>query len=144
MSLRDQLQAVYDERGKLTPQIVLDVARDPGHPLHGRFEWRDDVAAERYRVEQARQLIRSVRVVYKPADEKNAQVLGRAFHAVRDSEEEYVYEPAEKVAADPVLSKLVLADMEREWRTLRRRYQHFAEFRDLVRADLSEMESDAA
>lgn len=143
MSLRDQLQSIYDERGKLTPQIVLDVARDPAHPLHNRFEWRDDVAAEKYRRQQAHELIRSVRVVYKPADEKNAAVLGRAYHAVRD-EEEYAYEPAEKVAADPFLSKLVMADMEREWRALRRRYQHFAEFHTLIRADLAEMESDAA
>lgn len=136
MSLRDQLQEVYDKRGKLTPKLVLDTARDPEHPLHSHFEWRDDVAAEKYRLDQARELIRSVRVVYKAAGETEAQTLGRAFHAVRDDDAEYRYEPAEVVAGDPLLSKLVMADMEREWRTLRRRYQQFAEFRDMVLADL--------
>jgi hypothetical protein len=33
MSLRDQLQAIYNERGKLTPTIVVDEARDESHPL---------------------------------------------------------------------------------------------------------------
>lgn len=137
MNLRDQLQEVYNQRGKLTPKLVLDTARDPEHPLHSHFEWRDDVAAEKFRLDQARALIRSVRVVYKAAGETEEQTLGRAFHAVRDEESEYRYEPAEVVAGDPMLSRLVMADMEREWRALRRRYQQFAEFRDMVLRDLA-------
>lgn len=145
MSLRDQLQAIYDEQGKLTPKLVLDTARDPEHPLHSHFEWRDDIAAERYRLDQARTLIRSVRVVYKPAEtEEQAPIAGRAYHAVRDVEDEYRYEPAEKVAADPLLTKLVLADMEREWRGLKRRYEQFAEFHEMVRRDLEAMPADEA
>lgn len=48
--------------GTLTPTAVLDDARSPNSPLHDYFEWNDDVAAEKYRLDQARRLIRSVRV----------------------------------------------------------------------------------
>lgn len=136
MNLRDQLQAIYDNRGQLTPALVVDEARAEGHPLHSRFEWDDAVAGEAYRRQQAHELIRSVKIVYTH-DEKGDRTV-RAFHAVR-TEEGHVYEPAEKVAADPFLSRLLMADMEREWKQLRRRYEEFEEFWHMVRADQPEM-----
>ncbi|MFO0271514.1 MAG: hypothetical protein ACK53W_13385 [Gemmatimonadota bacterium] len=44
--------------GRIVPAEVVDAARDPTSPLHGHFEWDDTVAAERHRLDQARQLIR--------------------------------------------------------------------------------------
>lgn len=136
-SLRNQLQGIYDRRGELTPRVVVEEARPEAHPLHGRFEWDDSVAAERWREGQAHELIRSVRVVYREADETGPEKTVRAFHAVR-TDKGYRYQPAEKVADDPFLRRLVLADMEREWKALRRRYEQFAEFAEMVRRDLSE------
>lgn len=135
MNLRDLLQAIYDEHGKLTPAIVVDVARAEDHPLHSRFEWDDAVAGEAWRRHQAHELIRSVRVVYKNADEKNPEKSVRAFHAIRN-ETGHVYEPLDRVVNDEFSRQLVLRDMEREWLALRRRYEQFAEFVEMVRRDL--------
>lgn len=135
MSLRDQLQAIYDQRGKLTPAIVVDEARAENHPLHSRFEWDDKVAGEAWRRQQAHELIRSVRVVYKQADETSPEKSVRAYHAVR-TEDGHVYEPAEKVAQDEFARQLVLGDMRREWEALKRRYESFQEFLDMIRRDL--------
>lgn len=135
MSLRDHLQSIYNEHGRLTPSLVVDEARNEKHPLHNRFEWDDAVAGEAWRRSQAHELIRSVRVVYKEADEKNPEKSVRAFHAVR-SEKEHVYEPVEKVAGDDFTRQLVLKDMEREWQALRRRYEQFEEFLTMVRRDM--------
>ena len=137
MSLRDQLQAVYDEHGRLTPANVVDTARPAEHPLHDRFEWDNEVAGEAYRLEQARRLIRSVRVVYREADEKESARTVRAFHAIRD-EEGTAYRPVEEVQESPLLTKLLLQDMEREWKQLMRRYGQFEEFLKLVRDDLEQ------
>jgi hypothetical protein len=52
-----------DSGGAVNPAAVVDAARDEGHPLHAAFVWDDTVAAERYRLAQARELIHSVRVV---------------------------------------------------------------------------------
>lgn len=49
-------------QGRLTPDVVVDDARDPTSPLHDQFEWKDDEAARLYRIDQARQLIRSVKI----------------------------------------------------------------------------------
>lgn len=141
-ALRDQLQTIYDQLGELTPKIVVDEARPADHPLHGRFEWADDVAAERWRQQQAHELIRSVRIVYREPEAGQPERTVRAFHAVR-SERGFTYEPAQKVADDPFKRRLVLADMEREWRALYRRYREFAEFTDMVRADLDGLDQAA-
>lgn len=135
MSLRDQLQAIYDGHGKLTPAIVVDEARDESHPLHTRFEWDDAAAGESWRRQQAHELIRSVRVVYREADEKNPERSVRAYHAVR-TDDGHSYEPVEKVTEDDFTRRLVLADMEREWKALHRRYQQFGEFLKMVRRDV--------
>ena len=50
------------QRGKLNPHDVIAEAQDPGHPLHGQFEWADSIAAAKYRLLQAEALIRRVRV----------------------------------------------------------------------------------
>jgi hypothetical protein len=47
---------------KLTPDAVLDAARDPNSTLHSRFNWDDQEAAESYRRGQARDLIQSFTV----------------------------------------------------------------------------------
>lgn len=137
MSLRDELQRIYDQHERLTPALVVDVARAKTHPLHGRFEWDNRIAGEAWRRTQAQELIRSCRIVYRePTETEDARSV-RAFHAVR-RENGHVYEPAGTVAEDPFMKRLVLADMEREWKALRRRYEQFAEFLELVRADLDQ------
>lgn len=59
--------------GQLKPADVVDAARSKDSVLHSKFEWNDGLAAERYRLWQARQLI-SVTVEYIPATESTTRV----------------------------------------------------------------------
>jgi hypothetical protein len=135
MSLRDQLQTIYDNHRTLTPGIVVDEARDPEHPLHARFEWDDSVAGEKWRHHQAHELITSVKITYKTPSGTAREI--RQFHAIR-KETGHVYEPTEEVLRDEVMTKILLADMEREWRTLKKRYDQFTEFRNMIHRDLGD------
>lgn len=58
------LNGIADEAGRLTPDDVVEAARAPDHPLHGRFIWDDAAAARAQRIATARRLIAyaSVRV----------------------------------------------------------------------------------
>lgn len=137
MSLRDHLQAIYDEHGELTAELVVEEAKAKTHPLHDRFEWNNSAAGAQWRQHQAAELIRSVKVVYREATEKEQAKSVRAFHAVRGPKG-HAYQPAEKVAEDPFARQLVLNDMKRDWEALKRRYADFAEFVDMIRTDLEE------
>lgn len=139
-TLRDELQHIYEEHGQLTPALVLDTARNPDHPLHPRFTWDDEAAAEAHRIDQARNLIRSVRVVYREADDKEGARSVRAYHSVR-TEEGCVYRSTDEVVASPFLTELLMRDMTREWQQLKRRWARFSEFTEMVRSDLKDGEA---
>jgi hypothetical protein len=119
----------------LTAALVVDVARNSKHPLHSHFEWNDEVAGEAYRVDQARALIRTVRVRYVSKSSPEASDTVRAFTSVRTSTG-HGYEPTLDVIADPVKRRIMFADMRREWVAYRRRYQGMEGFWDLIRKDL--------
>lgn len=139
-ALVEDIRAVYDEHGRLTGQLVVDAWRDPSHPAHDRLEWDDAVAGEAHRVQQAKDLIRICRVVYREAKGRYAERSVRQYHSVPtpSGPEARSYEPADKVAEDPLLRQLVLRDMERDWRQLKDRYSRFDEFVEMVRRDLDE------
>jgi len=60
----DALRDVAEKNGgELRPGDVVEAARDEKSPIHPWFEWDDGIAAEAYRVDQARDLIKSVRVI---------------------------------------------------------------------------------
>lgn len=136
-SLRDQLQAIRDERGSLTPALVVEVAADPNHPLHNRFEWDDSRAAHQWRLEQAGQLLR---VTFRPDLSKPTDL--RAFVAVKGEDSPTSdYVPVGEAMTDPFTQKLVLAQFKREWKAFQRRYEHLAEFATTILRDVHERAS---
>lgn len=59
MTYREALEEIAKRHnGILRPVDVVNEARSEKHPLHNAFEWDDTVAAEAYRIEQAKELIR--------------------------------------------------------------------------------------
>lgn len=131
-SLRDCLLDIYDRHQELTPDLVVDEARDPDHPLHHRFEWDDAVAAEGFRREQARSLIQSVKVSFVPPSGEPSEI--RTFHAVRKNEGR-VYRPIDEIVQDPIATRVLLQEMERDWKRLKARYGHLVEFQKMVAAE---------
>lgn len=51
-------------KDSITAKELLDASRDEAAPLHSCFEWEDTVAAEQYRIYQARHLIGSIEIEY--------------------------------------------------------------------------------
>jgi len=61
--------------GFLTPEAVVSVAKDEDNPLHPYFTWDDTEAAHKWRLEQARKLIRlSVTIVKQDTQPVRAYV----------------------------------------------------------------------
>lgn len=51
------------------PEQIVEKARDEQTELHGCFEWDDSIAAERYRVEQAKDVVRHIYLVRKEPEQ---------------------------------------------------------------------------
>lgn len=79
--------AVCEELEKnenLNAKALVDVSRPEDAPLHSEFEWNDTEAAERWREQQARNIINSLTIV---VDENKAPV--RKFFNVVTTEANY-------------------------------------------------------
>ena len=57
-----ELKAIESRAGKLTPEQVVNAAADEASALHSCFTWDDSEAAAKWRLDEAREIIRSVRI----------------------------------------------------------------------------------
>src|SRR3990167_8520546 len=72
----NELRKLMDAHGgSVTPTDIVAAARKKGSPLHEFFEWDDTVAAEQYRLVQARFLLR---IIVNIDDSENRPMV-RAF-----------------------------------------------------------------
>lgn len=74
-AIRAELDRIKTSNGEglLKADDVVENAADKNCPLHGYFEWDDSVAGHKYRLSQARALIRQIEVVM-PDDESETFV----------------------------------------------------------------------
>ena len=98
-----KLAEIGEKYGRLTPDLVLQEAKDPESILHGLFEWDDGVAGHQHRLFQARQIITSVRVVITTENKKISTV-----YYVRDPDAEPMqqgYVSIDKLRSDKDLAR---------------------------------------
>lgn len=82
----EELQSISAQHGQVTPEIVVEQARDEDSALHRCFQWDDSIAANEYRKGQARQVIRSIRVINESTGEQSPAFV----HVTYDDEKRYV------------------------------------------------------
>lgn len=63
--IKNALRAIEDAKGRLTPSLVVASATPEDSPLHDQFEWNDSIAGHKWRLDQARELIKSVSVLFR-------------------------------------------------------------------------------
>lgn len=134
-ALKEVLHQIYEEHGALTPALIVDLARDPNHPLHEQFQWDDTLAGEAFRRGQARSLISRVRVRYvDPANEVHT-IRARAYHSV-PTPNGPVYRSTDDVVTDPFVRRMLIQRMHRDWEAMLARYQAFEELWLMVKQSI--------
>lgn len=59
----ERIRSLEDQNGRITPEQVVDDAKDKRSPLHALFTWDKNKAAAAYWLEEARQILGAVRVL---------------------------------------------------------------------------------
>jgi len=103
--------------GTLTPASVVDAARSEESPLHQYFEWDDSIAAEAYRQDQARELIRRIRV--RVSIQMTTLVVPRYVHDASDGGSAG-YRPLFSIDTDEQKQKIIEGEMRTAMAHLRR------------------------
>lgn len=124
--------------GTLTPEQVLAAAKPKSSPLHQHFQWDDTEAAKQYRLIQAGQLIRRVRITYAPTENKEFRV--RAFVNVtpetttEDENPRGHYVPFHTAIAVPSYREQLLANARRDAETFKAKYSTLEEVLPIIQA----------
>jgi hypothetical protein len=113
--------------GELTPKAVVESAREEDSPLHGHFDWDDATAAEKWRIEQARDIIRCIRV----EDETSDGDPPRAFLSIRD-DGGTSYRSVDEIRSSSDLQEKLLAAAERDLEAFTVRYRSLKEICAIV------------
>jgi hypothetical protein len=124
-------QKVADEISEIgdsaTPKEILDKARDSNTELHKCFTWDNDVAAERWRLQQARQIVCCLVVKETEDEEAEGKPAIRMFYKTEHSEG---YKP----------TAFILRDQDEYQKLLKRAYAEMKAFSEKYRT-LSELET---
>lgn len=104
-----ELARIHQENDDtLTAPAVVSAAKPATAPLHPAFEWRNSVAADEYRLIQARQLIRAVIVIPEKVEgEQGAPASPAWVHVEKDN-----YQPIEVVVQRPDLFEMALKEAQ--------------------------------
>lgn len=115
--------------GRLTPRQVVDESAPKSALLHPLFEWDNKKAADEYRLDQARHVIRSVTVKYREHDEGGPKTI-RAFVNVKDDDDQHYTSTLHAMSDDELRAKVI----RKAWNDLtawRARYEELSEFATL-------------
>lgn len=123
--------------GKCSASDLLDASRDEKAPLHPLFEWDDSVAAEQYRLEQARLIIRSVYVI---DDDKEEQKPIRAHFHIDNNTNDYI--PTVVIMQDKDMKEALFRTALSELRRFAEKYRTLKEFSGVF-SELEKLEAQS-
>lgn len=130
------LWELKDENEFLTPALVVKKAKAKDSPIHDYFEWNDNDAGEKYRLWQARQLMRSIEVFISKDDEETIE----AFHNITvkevDSEDDDKrrYVSVDDIQKNPEYLEMIVENAQNEakgWYTKYNRYKKLRAFKPM-------------
>jgi hypothetical protein len=135
ISVKDCLEQICEKHnGVITVDLVVKEARKKTSPLHTYFVWDDSEAARQYRLIQAGELIRRVKVTYSPREDVSYKV--RAFFNVVSTEEneegKKIYVPIKEALNTPSYREQLLAEAKRDADTFVKKYKVLNEVKDIV------------
>lgn len=128
-----ELSRIERSHGCVKPSTVVNESRPKSAPLHPHFTWDDAVAAERWREDEARSIIRSVRVITEPDLPHAEQPVVRCFVNVTASEQESDFDGQGYIASTRAIKvdayrEQMLAQAKAEILNWQRRYNDLLTF----------------
>lgn len=126
-----ELMRIREESGELTPEAVVEASKDKDSVLHNIFEWDDEKAAIKWRIEQARILIKNI-VVCVESKESTKQY--RAIVSIVPfGGGERTYAPLPEVLKDDESYKNLLEQAKEDAQAYVEKYQQLTEINAIKR-----------
>lgn len=128
-----ELERIRKE-GEVTASTVVASAKPKSSPIHDVFTWNNGIAANEYRLEQARLMLRSVEVVHVEAPARPMRAYETKIVPSEDRQVKRVYTTVQEVLEDPVARDDLLMSAVRDAISYRKRYAMLSELATVFHA----------
>lgn len=112
---------------EITPQNVVNLARNENSVIHDDFEWNDEIAGEKYRNIQARQMIQNFVIETKKEEKAPVRVL-------QVTTTKNVYKPMDFFVKNVDEYAELLNRAKIELQGIKKRYSNLTELEDVFNA----------
>ena len=113
----EEIERIYNRDGFVDPAVLVMESKEESAPLHKCFEWNDTEAAKKYRITQAKEIVRSIVTVHETTNTE-----ARAFVSVKQE-----YLPISVVIKQPDTREILLNQALNELRWFERKYSQLSE-----------------
>jgi len=120
-------EKLHEEYGEISPEIIVEKARDKNNLLHNYFEWDDTKAAHKYRLEQAKEIIRCL-VVQNDGGEKIRAVVSVSINY----NEKRSYQPLKLVLNNDYAKTMLLEQARRDAQIFIAKYRTLTELSGVI------------
>ena len=114
---------------EVTPENVLNKARDGKTELHKCFEWDNAIASEKYRLIQARDIIRHFVILTPETEEAEDEPVKIRSYQITTARN--VYAPTRTIVQQPDEYKALLKRAKAELEAFKQRYKTLTELESL-------------
>lgn len=121
---KDEIESIGSD---VKPQQIVDYAKNPDTELHKCFTWDNNLAAEKWRLQEARQIVCSLVIVESNSDRENDTQI-RVFHK---TDNEDGYKTLQFILQDKDEYKKLLERCEYDLRNLKKKYQSISEYQEI-------------
>lgn len=122
----EEIMEICDSLDSASPQDILEKARDELSELHKCFTWNDSVAAERWRMHEARLITRQLVIKEEKVPTDRPEV--RLFYK---TDNESGYKPTELIVQKEDEYKALLKRAKMELEAFKRKYAMLRELQEL-------------
>ena len=113
-----------------TPKQIVEVAKNEDTELHKCFDWDNDVAAEKWRLEQARQVVRTL--VIKREDPKEGEEHKPEIRFFHQTDNREGYKSVEFIVRNDDEYKKLLDQAYAELRAFKAKYHNLSELQEIL------------
>ena len=130
----EEIERIRANSGKeyIEAEDLLEASRRDNAPLHSCFEWDDDKAAEKYRLWQARDIIKHIAVVIQNTPAASQPV--RAFVSIADGNDKGKFIQIQKALENNEYRAQILRNALVELQTFKHKYSVYSELSKVFEA----------
>lgn len=127
-----EFEQIEAENGCITPEAVVDRARPKGNVMHKLFEWNDSVAAEKYRNQQACNIIGAL-IVTNSETKYTKRAFVNIVSAPHNPQNKPQYIRIDRAFSDPTSKAIVLANAIADLKRFKEKYAALKELSEVFK-----------